>query len=264
MKMPPFLDRSLFFFFCGFLLLPLLLLLMLLVPPSSSSASSAPNDKVTVSLYYESLCPYCADFIVNHLVRLFQTGLISIVNLRMVPWGNAWIAPDGTVFCQHGDDECFLNTIEACAIVIYPDVAQHFKFVRCLERLTIEGRHSQWVSCFQMTGLATSPINCYTSGNGKAIDQKYAKETAELKPPHRFVPWVVVNNQALQEDYRNFVTYICRAYKGNVIPNACRSQLSTTTYDSKEKVSSLQPVCYVDETRNLTLPFVTKLSSKSP
>jgi len=33
----------------------------------------------------------------------------------------------------------------------------------------------------------------------KQIDLKYAKETSELKPPHRFVPWVVVNNQALQE-----------------------------------------------------------------
>jgi len=103
MKMAPSLrsfPRS--FFFCCFLLLSLFLLLLLLVPPSSSSSSSssAPNEKVTVSLYYESLCPYCADFIVNRLVRLFQTDLISIVNLRLVPWGNAWIAPDGSVVCQ--------------------------------------------------------------------------------------------------------------------------------------------------------------------
>ncbi|RDY10257.1 Gamma-interferon-inducible lysosomal thiol reductase, partial [Mucuna pruriens] len=251
--MPPFVNsfppRS--FLFC-FLLLPLLLLLMLLVAPSSSS-----DQKVTVSLYYESLCPYCADFIVNHLVRLFQTGLISIVNLRLIPWGNASITPRGTFLCQHGDDECFLNTIEACTIAIYPDVVQHFKFVRCLERLTLEGRHSQWVNCFQMTGLGTSPIACYTSGNGKPIEQKYAKETAHLNPPHRFVPWVVVNNQALQEDYQNFVTYICRAYKGKVIPNACRS-LSTRTYDSNEKVNSFQSVCYVDEARNMTLSLVTR------
>ncbi|KAH1162799.1 hypothetical protein GLYMA_01G124100v4 [Glycine max] len=142
---------------------------------------------------------------------------------------------------------------------------QHFRFVRCLERLTLEGRHNQWVNCFQMTGLGTSPIDCYTNGNGKAIDQKYAKETAQLNPPHRFVPWVVVNNQALQEDYQNFVTYICRAYKGNVIPNACRS-LSTRTYDSNEKVNSFLPVCYVDEARNLTLPLVITrlLSNESP
>ncbi|XP_027337621.1 gamma-interferon-responsive lysosomal thiol protein [Abrus precatorius] len=252
------------FFFCCFLLLPLLLLLLLLVPPStSSSPSGSPNDKVTMSVYYESLCPYCADFIVNHLVRLFQTGLISIVNLRMVPWGNAWIAPDGTLVCQHGEDECFLNTIEACAITIYPDVVQHFRFVRCLERLTLENRHSAWVNCFQMTGLAKSPIDCYTSGIGKAIEQKHAKETAQLNPSHRFVPWVVVNNQALQEDYQNFVTYVCRAYKGNVKPDACRS-FAPKPYDPNEKTNSFQPVCYADKARNLTLPLVTRLRSKSP
>lgn len=33
----------------------------------------------------------------------------------------------------------------------------------------------------------------------KQIEQKYAKETAELNPPHNFVPWVVINNQALKE-----------------------------------------------------------------
>ncbi|KAG5088917.1 hypothetical protein JHK86_001529 [Glycine max] len=163
----------------------------------------------------------------------FALALGGTFFFRLVPWGNARIAPDGTVVCQ----------------------VQHFRFVRCLERLILEGRHNQWVNCFQMTGLGTSPIDCYTNGNGKAIDQKYAKETAQLNPPHRFVPWVVVNNQALQEDYQNFVTYICRAYKGNVIPNACRS-LSTRTNDSNEKVNSFLPVCYVDEARNLTLPLV--------
>ncbi|KAI4353429.1 hypothetical protein L6164_002380 [Bauhinia variegata] len=100
--------------FCFFLLVPLLLLLLLLVAPTSSS-----SEKVTVSLYYEALCPYCADFIVNHLVKIFQTGLISSVDLRIVPWGNAWIRTDGTVVCQYGDDECFLNTIEACTIALY-------------------------------------------------------------------------------------------------------------------------------------------------
>ncbi|KAK7390320.1 hypothetical protein VNO78_25623 [Psophocarpus tetragonolobus] len=253
MKMPSFLHsfppRS--FFFCCFLLLPLLLLLMLLVAPSSSAA---PNQKVTVSLYYESLCPYCADFIVNHLSSLFQTGLISIVNLRLIPWGNAGIAQDGTFICQHGGDECFLNTIEACTITIYPEVVQHFKFVGCLERLTLEGKHGQWDSCFKKTKLGSSPINdCYTSGKGKTIEQKYAMETDQLNPPHKFVPWVVVNNQALEEDYQNFVTYICKAYKGNVIPSACKSLSTTRTYDSNEKVNSFQSVCYADMARNVTL-----------
>ncbi|KAI5392097.1 hypothetical protein KIW84_076766 [Lathyrus oleraceus] len=260
MKMPSFLDslpqRS--FFFC-FLLLPLLLLLLLLVPPSSSSSStlssssSSSSNKVTMSIYYESLCPYCADFIVNHLVKLFQTNLISIVNLRLIPWGNAWIAPDGTFDCQHGNDECFLNTIEACTIKIYPDAGQHFRFIHCLERLTLENRHKEWFNCFQMTGLTTMPIDCYKNGNGKSIEQKFAKETADLNPPHNFVPWVVINNQALKEDYLNFVAYICKAYKGNLKPDACGSVSTKTYYDSDAKINSSHHVCYIDEAKNLTL-----------
>lgn len=71
-------------------------LLLLLIIPSYCNAS----EKVSVALYYETLCPYCADFIVNHLVKLFQNGLISIINLRLVPWGNAWLNSDGSFSCQ--------------------------------------------------------------------------------------------------------------------------------------------------------------------
>lgn len=31
------------------------------------------------------------------------------------------------------------------------------------------------------------------------LEQKFAAETAQLNPPHRFVPWVLVNNQPIQE-----------------------------------------------------------------
>ncbi|KAI4353432.1 hypothetical protein L6164_002383 [Bauhinia variegata] len=247
--------------FCFFLLLPLLLLLLLLVAPTSSSSSS---EKVTVSLYYEALCPYCADFIVNHLVKIFQTGLISSVDLRMVPWGNAWIRTDGTVVCQHGDDECFLNTIEACTIALYPDVAQHFRFIDCIEQLTLESRHNEWANCFQIAGLGKGPVDCYSNGNGKSIEKKFAMETDKLNPPHRFVPWVVVNNQPLQEDYLNFVDYICRAFNEDAKPGACTSVSARSTYDFSEKNNSLPNVCYVGEARNLSLPLVTKLRNKSP
>lgn len=76
----------------------LLAMVLLLGPVSVSS-----EQKVTVSLYYESLCPYCANFIVNSLVKLFEKGLISIVDLRLVPWGNSWIQSDGSFGCQVKD-----------------------------------------------------------------------------------------------------------------------------------------------------------------
>lgn len=53
------------------------------------------------------------------------------------------------------------------------------------------------------------------------LELKYAAETNSLVPPHQYVPWVVVDGQPLYEDYENFISYICKAYKGNVMPEAC-------------------------------------------
>lgn len=89
-----------------------------------SEESSSADNKVNLSVYYESLCPYCANFMVNHLVKIFQTDLINIVNLRLIPWGNTQIQPNDTWICQHGVDECRLDVIEACAINSWPKLVQ--------------------------------------------------------------------------------------------------------------------------------------------
>ena len=77
---------------------------LFLFTSSSSSASSIilPSDsqKVSVGLYYESLCPYSANFIINYLDKLFETDLISIVDLKLVPWGNAKLRGNNTFDCQ--------------------------------------------------------------------------------------------------------------------------------------------------------------------
>ncbi|XP_019161204.1 PREDICTED: gamma-interferon-inducible lysosomal thiol reductase-like [Ipomoea nil] len=188
------------------------------------SSSSDFDDRVSVSLYYESLCPYCANFIVNQLVKLFVTDLGSIVNLRLIPWGNTQTAPNNAWVCQHGPDECLLDVVQACAINVWPNLEMHFRLVYCIERLQLENRHGEWNSCFAATGLSELPVrDCFNNGVGIRIEQGYGDETASLNPPHRFVPWVLVNNQPLQEDYDNFEAYICRAYRGNRIPQACQS-----------------------------------------
>lgn len=57
-------------------------------------------DKVPVGLYYESLCPYSASFVVDSLSKIFIDGLISVVDLKLVPWGNAKIYGTHTFKCQ--------------------------------------------------------------------------------------------------------------------------------------------------------------------
>ncbi|KAM3333455.1 hypothetical protein ACQJBY_028507 [Aegilops geniculata] len=197
-------------------LVPFLVLLCL------SPACSA--RRVSVAVYYETLCPFCSRFVVNDLARIFQNGLSSNVDLRLVPFGNERVSPDGSMSCQHGEDECRLNAIEACVISAWPDAERHFPFIYCIEHLALTQKWGAWQSCFHETGLPSQPvIDCYNSGYGRQLELQYAAETNALQPPHKFVPWVVVNGRPLGDDYTNFKAYICNAYDGE-LPEACRGK----------------------------------------
>ncbi|RZS11641.1 hypothetical protein BHM03_00042998 [Ensete ventricosum] len=88
----------------------LLLFLVVSFLASSSSASSrvaistasspASPRNVSRALYYEILCPYCSNFIVNHLSKVFHDGLISIVDLVLIPYGDARLGSNSTISCQ--------------------------------------------------------------------------------------------------------------------------------------------------------------------
>ncbi|KAK2643424.1 hypothetical protein Ddye_025187 [Dipteronia dyeriana] len=227
-----------------------LLLLLLINNNPGLVLSSTQNGKVSLELYYESLCPYCSNFIVNYLDKLFleEDKLSSLVDLKLIPYGNAKTSSNNSITCQHGPSECLLNTVEACAIDIWPEVTEHFPFIYCVENLVYERKYTQWETCFDKLGLDPNVISdCYTSGYGKKLELQYAAETNSLEPPHTYVPWVVVDGQPLYEDYENFISYICKAYKGSAVPKAC-SNISLNTIDRKQRANTMRPVCYKDAT----------------
>ncbi|KAJ0792259.1 putative gamma interferon inducible lysosomal thiol reductase GILT, Thioredoxin-like superfamily [Helianthus annuus] len=207
------------------------------------------EEKVKVTLYYESLCPSSEDFILKYLYKIFDNGLISIVDLKLSPYGNARITSDGTIVCQHGRWECLLNTVEACAIQAWPDVNDHFPFVYCVEQQNNQGKYTEWEKCFDILNLDPKPVaDCYNSGLGHKLEVQYADETKALEPPHEYVPWVVVDGQPLYEasDYTNFISYICKAYKGSNVPQAC-VDLSHPITGPKDIVKGIKHVCYKEE-----------------
>ncbi|TYI08122.1 hypothetical protein ES332_A10G275800v1 [Gossypium tomentosum] len=224
-----------------------------LISPSHSSLDNV-NDKVTVSLYYEtSLCPRCASFISNDLVKVFHTDLHTIINLRLVPWSNA------EIHCQK--EECHLNTIYSCVIHFWPDVKEHLEFIRCTEQQSLKGGpvEALWKNCSEKLRLNEEIINkCYTTGLG-------------YKPPQEYVPWVVVNNQPLRQDFENFVKYVCQAYKGDHKPAASKAQssnLSPTIYALPQppvipvvdfyKLALQWPPSVCSSTLNCKLPIPTE------
>jgi len=91
---------------------------------------------------------------------LHAEGVIDILDFEFYPWGNAYFAQEdcygypnydrnygypcwqekcgvanapaecfeGTILCQHGDDECSVNLIEGCTKSLYPDVLTYMDF----------------------------------------------------------------------------------------------------------------------------------------
>ncbi|XP_023764295.1 gamma-interferon-responsive lysosomal thiol protein [Lactuca sativa] len=219
-------------------------------------------EKVQVTVYYESLCPYCENFIVNYLIDVFTEGIDAIADVKLFPYGNAKVNANGNITCQHGEQECVFNTIEACAINAWPDVHDHFPFVFCVERYLYHDKADQWESCFQELSLDPKPVkDCYNSGYGNQLELQYAVDTNSLQPPKKYVPWVVVDGQPLYDDYIYIVNNICRAYKGPTLPKACLRCLALSENRMisapQDKLIPLHPVTYPESAN----PLFSKIRS---
>ena len=47
------------------------------------------------------------------------------------------------------------------------------------------------------------------------LQKKAADETASLRPPHSYVPWITVNGIALGGAFEQLQIFICAAYLGD-------------------------------------------------
>ncbi|CAH8383422.1 unnamed protein product [Eruca vesicaria subsp. sativa] len=225
-------------------LFPCLFFACLLFTVSEKHVAGEESDKVKVNLYYESLCPACQEFIVNYLVRIFYTDLGTITDLKLVPFGNAKVSDNLTITCQHGEEECKLNAIEACVIRTFPDPKTQYMFIRCVEKNT-----TNWESCLTNSKTKKAINDCYNSDLSKTLILEYANMTFSLKPQHKYVPWVTINTKPLDpESPDDFVAQICKAYKGKAaLPKSCTSSVLSKSLESE--VSKLQ-VSYADEAWN--------------
>ncbi|GAY32095.1 hypothetical protein CUMW_000560 [Citrus unshiu] len=171
------------------------------------------DEKVNLSVYYESLSDTGAEFITHDLGKVFEKDLTSIVNLRLIPWGKAQIVePNETIVCEHGEDECYFNVIHACAIKAWPEQLLHFTFIKCLEETswgpTLD-KEKVWRTCCQNLKLSPNLIkDCYDNGTGR---------------------W----------DYGNFVKYVCEAYSGSHVPEACKEMPKSAKTSAAEKETAI-------------------------
>ncbi|XP_033936579.1 gamma-interferon-inducible lysosomal thiol reductase-like isoform X2 [Pseudochaenichthys georgianus] len=179
---------------------------------------------VSVTLYYEILCPGCRGFISQQLFPTW-TMLQDIMTVTLVPYGNAKELPsvNSPFTCQHGEPECRGNMIEACIIHLTGHSA--FQIIYCMESAANVLNASQ--PCLQLYAPSVSwarVSSCVTGDLGNQLMHANAVMTRALSPTHTHVPWVTFYGEYTEDNedkaMSSLFSLVCQLYKG-VKPPAC-------------------------------------------
>lgn len=103
-------------------------------------ASKFDSQKVNLSVYYDTLNPNCSSFIVKNLAQVFDQDLITILNLRFVPWGDAHFNKS--------------TNATICQVSLVP-LSSFFFFIHCVFPPFSYQSHSNQTGSFCLNGIFT-------------------------------------------------------------------------------------------------------------
>uniref|UniRef100_A0A8C9U460 Gamma-interferon-inducible lysosomal thiol reductase n=1 Tax=Serinus canaria TaxID=9135 RepID=A0A8C9U460_SERCA len=177
---------------------------------------------VELSLYYESLCPACREFLV---LKLFPTWLLlpeEMLNITLVPYGNAQernVSGKLDFQCQHGPEECLGNMMEVTVPVPTglargAPAAPHCP--PCPRRPCLQ----IYAPEVDIGRIST----CVQGDTGVALMHHNAQLTEALDPPHQYVPWITINGKHTDElqaqAEASLLGLVCHLYQGEK-PEVC-------------------------------------------
>lgn len=191
------------------------------VPTGVFSTQGSSGRKIHLDVYYETNCPDSMRFITNQLYPAYR-DLKDIVSIHLIPFGKARVSFDENskkydIQCHHGPRECYGNTVQGCAISLYPDTETHLNFINCMESYPRPSESGP--KCARRLSLDWKSISkCSDGDTGKQILLKNGDLTKELQPRVTFVPWInidKVHSDSIQRRaLRDLKSVLCDAVEG--------------------------------------------------
>ncbi|CAG2117474.1 unnamed protein product [Medioppia subpectinata] len=193
---------------------------------ASISGTTGAEPPVKIDVYYESLCPYSKNFIVDQLIPTYNK-VASIITVGLIPFGNAkWTKienPNGNFdvefTCQHGEQECIGNRIHDC-VLLRESIDRTLAFTDCIFK------SSQWKTpasagkqCAEEVRQNWTTINeCQTGPLGRGLLLLHGERHISQNPRPNYVPWIAINgvhNEDLQDRaQKDLLTLVCDTYTG--------------------------------------------------
>lgn len=197
---------------------------------------------VKVLVCEESLCPGCGEFVETSLVPVYTQLGPEVIDLQLVPFGNAHIQDDGSVLCQHGVGECDANVYELCGIDVNPDPKDYLPFIACLAKTLPKGSSDDpldtelFEDCADSSNVWWSRIQvCHDTP--ETADRLVKQAAANTPDDHQYVPWVEIEGTNMDIETLDFKTEVCKAFIANGGSNPACDEI----VDKVQEVRALVP-----------------------
>ena len=152
-----------------------------------------------IQVYIESLCPDCMNFLLKSFKSFYENvNNPNLAEIEFITYGNAKESYNTTMnqwefTCQHGENECYGNLIETCAIQTMGRI-NSYPALLCIESNIEEyeldfDRTIEY--CFEKDQDTLAKIKeCVNSDMGNIYMHQMAQKT---DTNHKWVPWIVVD-----------------------------------------------------------------------
>ena len=185
-----------------------------------SIISSSFNQKYVpkITVYIESLCPDCINFITGSFKEFYEkVSKPNLAEIEFIPFGNAYETYNQTTgkwdfTCQHKENECYGNLIETCVIQNLGRINSYEKIL-CIET-NIEKYELNFddtlAYCFENDPTTLEEVKiCINSDMGNYYEHQMAQKTGD----HHWVPWIMVDGvhdtEAENQILKSLIDYLC-------------------------------------------------------
>jgi len=211
-------------------------------------ASPATPPRAKLEIHYETLCPYCSSLIGESLRSIWQDEEFQErIDIAMFPAGNVMAVPvsqvsEGYKFfhgeihdrrldyifqCQHGEQECLGNMIQACIMKVESKPSDHLPFLFCMEAGAATGDSIEKVAfeCMQETHVDVEEVlNCTQTKAANDMMFLISNYSNSLSPQRTYVPWVTIDGEHFEDaDAGDLLGPLCKTLSPP-LPSACKQE----------------------------------------
>jgi interferon gamma-inducible protein 30 len=164
---------------------------------------------------------------------LATEDLYSIIDLKLVAYGNTQYNSTSGFTCQHGPNECAVDVYDSCleymlggndlsVIETGSQSKAAWPFILCMEQ--VEGDPSKAQGCFEQTNQDSSLTWSALNECATTMADKVQEAAMAATPVHDYVPWCLVDGEQLE--HTNLLKKkVCDAYTGPQ-PASCSVKLN--------------------------------------